>query len=128
MTLREICEAAIRLVCETPDGSEDYEERACYLLPTFCAQCHESDSKYRKAHGTSAANLPSSLYWELEGSFPLSDIFIAPATYYLAAMLTLDENDALSEKLFELYTDALVSVEAALPMQSAPITDRYELL
>lgn len=128
MTLQSIYDAALRLVCEEADGSEDYEERASYLLPTFCAHCRESEARYRKAHDMGAGSIPTSLYWELTEEFPLCDVFVAPATYYLAAMLALDENETLSEKLFALYTDALASIETALPTQAAPITDRYKLL
>lgn len=130
MTLREIYEAAVHMVCEEPDDdtSADYEDRAAYILPTFCGHCAVSDVKYRLAHGMAAVTPTSAAYMELTEAFPLSEVFVAPATYYLAAMLTVDENEELSERFFALYTDALAAVEASLPASGETVADRYGLL
>ena len=130
MTLREITDAAIRLVCENPQdvSTEDYRERASYILPAFCGQCAASDDRYRLAHSMSTKVAVSAAYMELDELFPLADVFVAPATYYLAAMLVVDENEDLSDRFFALSTDALASVEATLPATSKAVSDRYGLL
>jgi len=130
MTLREITNAAISLLCEEPEivDTEDYRDRAAYILPTFCGHCSALDDRYRQANAMSKKATFSSAYLDLEETFPLSDVFIAPATYYLAAMLSVDENEELSDRFFELYTDAVASVEAGLPTTVESISDRYALL
>lgn len=130
MTLREITDAAIRLVCENPAdvATNDYTERAAYILPAFCGQCSALDDRYRLAHAVKAKTPLSATYMEPEATFPLTDVFIAPATYYLAAMLVVDESEELSDRFFALYTDALASIESALPATTEAVTDRYGLL
>ena len=130
MTLREITNAAIALVCEDPDiiDTDDYRDRATYILPTFCGHCSASDDRYRAANAMSPKSAFSAVFMELEETFPLADAFIAPATYYLAAMLTVDENEDLSDRFFALYTDAVATLEAGLPAVSEKIADRYALL
>lgn len=130
MTLREITDAAIQLICENPldVATNDYKERASYILPTFCGHCSELDDRYRLAHAIKAKTPLSASYMELETAFPLADVFIAPATYYLAAMLVVDENEELSDRFFALYTDALASVESTLPTTTETVIDRYGLL
>ncbi len=130
MKLREITDAALRLVCEDPDliDTDDYKERATFILPTFCGHCSALDDRYRSAHAMNQKPSFSAACMLPEEEFPLADAFIAPATYYLAAMLSVDENEELSDRFFELYTDAIASVEAGLPAKAEAISDRYSLL
>ncbi|MBR3893679.1 MAG: hypothetical protein IKJ35_00880 [Clostridia bacterium] len=130
MTLREITNAAIALVCEEPESvdTQDYKDRAAFILPTFCGHCAAIDDRYRSANAMEKKATFSSTYMDLEETFPLSAIFIAPATYYLAAMLTVDENEEMSDRFFALYTDSVASVEAGLAAVAEQISDRYVLL
>jgi hypothetical protein len=130
MTLREITNAAIALACEDPErvDTEDYRDRASYILPTFCGHCAAADDRYRAANAMSQKPAFSAVFMELDEEFPLADVFIAPATYYLAAMLTVDENEELSDRFFALYTDAVATLEAGIPAVSEKIADRYALI
>ncbi len=130
MLFQELYDAAVQLVAEDPshDTSEDYEERASYILATFCSQCAEADRLYRLANGLGNQSTQAVTYVPLSNTFPLSDRFAPAATYYLSAMLTVDENEELSEKFFALYADALASIRASLPATAEKIGDRYGLL
>ena len=130
MTFLELFENALRAISETSTNGDtsDYEERASYILATFCAQCSDTDRRYRKVTGGGAPSKVSTTYVELSEPFPLSDIFAPCAIHYLCAMLTLDENEAMSEKFFELYSDAIASIQASLPCSCAPIQDRYSMI
>ena len=130
MTFEELFENALRLVAEDPTEGDtsDYEDRASYILATFCSQCASADARYRQAHKMSAVTVSAVAYVELSEAFPLCDAFAPAATYYLAAMLTLDENEVLSEKFFALYTDALATIQASLPALRETVTDSYGLI
>ena len=128
MTYRDIFDSALRMICEqNVDGDvSDYEERATYLLATFCRQCAKLDAKYRAAYNlTGGGKVSSAACIGLDAEFPLSEALSPSACYYLSAMLTLDENEDMSEQFFSLYTDALASLSASLPAKSGPIVNRY---
>ncbi len=132
MTYREILDASIRMVGESGENgnASDYEERASYLLATFCTECAGLDRKYRLANGMSDANFAATACVELDGAFPLCDVFAPAATYYLAAMLVLEENEDMSETLFARYSDALATLTPT-PEVSATcgsIVNRYPFL
>lgn len=135
MTYRELYENALRTVCEdeqTTDTS-DYEERAAYILATFCAQCCVPDQKYRAAHTLGEQSFTPVACVDLDHDFPLCDAFVPAAIYYLSAILVLDENEAMSEKFFSLYSDALAALVSSLPSSTESatlesITDRYGLM
>ena len=137
MTYREILNSSIRMVGESDENgnSSDYEERASYLLATFCTECAALDKKYRIANEMSASNFSAKAYVELEDSFPLCDVFSPAATYYLAAMLVLEENEDMSEALFARYSDALAALTpvstptpSSTPATCKPIVNRYPFL
>lgn len=130
MTYREIYENALRLVSESSvtGDTDDYEERAGYILANACCACLPLDTSYRLANKIAKSNASPSTYVELTESFPLCDIFSAPTVYYLAAMLVLDENESMSEKFFDLYSDALASIQRDLPAQLKSVVDRYGLM
>ena len=112
MTYREIYRAALRLLGEneTDGDTSDYEDRATYLLATFCTEQAPIDNRYRLANGQGARPAFAKATVELDGWFPLSDIFLPISEYYLAAMLAMDENEELSDRYFAMYADALASV------------------
>ena len=127
MTYLNIYESAARMigVVGTSELTEDYEERAPYLLATFVSQCAQQDRKYRIANGLEKANVPHVAAVKMSDAFPLSDVFLPAAGYYLAAMLIMEENEDMSEQLFDRYCDALASIEASLPATTAPIKNKY---
>ena len=130
MKHHEIYEAAVRLVCEDPESvnTDDYYDRAPYILATFLSDCAAQDQRYRKAHGMEAAAVPTVAYADLTEDFAFCDALVLPATYYLAAMLVADENEALCERFFALYTDSIARLQAELPLTSEQIADRYNLM
>ena len=128
MTCRELFNSAVALLCEDPADEErisDYTERAPYLFAIFLTQCAPLDTRYRIAHGLgdgcsfAAATIP------LESAFPLSKVFSPAAVYYVAAMLVSEENEALSDKLFALYSDTVSALEASLPASVSKVADKY---
>ena len=131
MTFQELYENALRMIAESQSSggdTSDYEERASYILATFCAECAETDRCYRIANGGGTSSKVSSSYVELSHPFPFSDVFASPAVYYLCAMLTLDENETMSERFFERYSDAIASIQASIPFSCEPIRDHYAMI
>ncbi len=134
MTYQELYDSALRLVSETcraSDGeqileNEDYRERAEYILATFCNECAPLDKKYREIHHAAAA-VPYTPVTSvsLNSNFPLKEIFAHAAVYYLGAMLVSDENESLCDRLFDLYTDAISSIQSNLPYATESIVNRY---
>ena len=127
MTCREIYNAALRLLCESAENALDYEDRAGYLLATFCTETSAIDNRYRAENGEGPQPSFAKLYMELDSTFPLSDILLPAAEFYLAAMLAIDENEELSDRYFAKYTDALAQIVQP-SAKTAPIKDRYGLL
>ena len=127
MTCREIYGAALRLLCEADENASDYEDRAGYLLATFCTEASPIDNRFRVANGEGEQLPFAKVFLELDSIFPLSDIFLPAAEYYLAAMLAIDENEELCDRYFAKYTDALASIVQPRATKT-PIRDRYKLL
>ena len=127
MTVLEILSSASALICENI-GSEtaaDYSERTPYIMASFCTQCKGVDTKYRKAMGLAPITNYGKATMPLDHIFPLVPDLIPAATYYLAAMLVLDENEALSDKLYDLYVDEVATLSASLPLTCEKIVNKY---
>lgn len=127
MQYREILTAAAALVCETVSEtqSEDYVERAPYILATCVRQCASLDAKYRRVGGSDPIEYPKSATVSLDSECPLLPELTPAVTFYLAAMLVVDENEVLSDKLYDLFTDQLATLHASLPMLREKITNKY---
>ena len=130
MTCREIYHAALRLICEKEDGgnASDYEDRAGYLLAAFCTEASKADNRCRAEAGEGPLPPFAKVFIELDSPFPLLDVFLPAAQYYLAAMLVIDENEELSDRLFARYSDAISQIQEHPSAKAAPIKDRYHLL
>ncbi|MBR2721463.1 MAG: hypothetical protein IKB75_01645 [Clostridia bacterium] len=127
MTYQNILSSAIRMVCEEEEAEScaDYEARAPYLLGTVCNECLPLDTRYRATQGASPAEKSIPCAVTMSEEFPLSAPFVPAVTYYLAAMLVLEENEDLSDKLFSLYTDAISTLQMQLPAKVEGIKNRY---
>ena len=126
MTCNEIYTVALGMVCESAQNNNtDYEERAPYLLAAFCSSCRALDTQYRHANGLDDAPDFSDSYIALEADFPLHRVFSSPAAAYLAAMLTVDENEEMSDRFCALYSDCLAQIQASLPCKVESIKNRY---
>lgn len=103
----------------------DYDERAPYLIAAMCDEARAIDAAFRQATGEPAQTQFSPVCLELSAPFPLTERFAAPAAAYLAAMLVLDENEALSDTLYSRYCDLMSDLCAACPASSKAIIDVY---
>ena len=127
MKNRDIYSSALRHLGEDPDAvqNEDYEERAPYLIAAFCLECAETDIAYREANGLAKRTEVNSVCLPLDNSFPCADRFASAAALYLAAMLIIDENMQLSDKLFDRYCDIMATVQSEIPAKIEKIAQRY---
>lgn len=130
MTYEEIYKGAVQMLNEDPssDFCDDYERRAGYLLATFTSLALPMDKLHCEANNLLAPTASNASFVELETQFPLSALFAPAATYYLAAMLVLDENEDLSDKLFALYVNEIATIQSSLRAKSEKTADRYGLL
>ena len=130
MTYRDVLDAAVRLLSEDSElgYAEDYTARAPYVLATFDMECAAADRAYRQSNGLEESADSGSTCVELGDRFRLSDVFFPAALYYLSAMLVMDENEALGERFFDLYSDAVSKILSALPATLSQIVDSYHLI
>ena len=112
MTVREIYNGALKLMSESAEDqeNEDYEERAPYIMATFCSQLRGTDSAIRRLTGENETKSFSPVYVQLDSEFPLLDAFVAPAMLYLAAMLVIDYDTELYDRFFSRYCDAVSKI------------------
>ncbi len=129
MNCQDILNAAIRKVCEDPSDSatDDYRERAPYLLADFLSECSRLDAFYRQAHGLPATLPFEEVYISLSAEFPLCKVFAPAAANWLAAMLVVEENEELSDRLFARSSDLLAKIQTSVPAGRKTITDVYRL-
>ena len=126
MTYRELYDSALRIVSETDENTNmDYEERAEYILAAFCSECAGINKKYCKANSLTETDFSPKSVVALSERFPLHEVFVPAAVYYLGAMLVSDENESLSDRLFALYTDAISAIQEGLPWSNHKIVNRY---
>ena len=127
MTVKKIYDSALAFLGETPDdlGDGELAERASYIIAGFCADNAELDRDFRETHTLPAQDSFSEVYLELEEDFPLSSRFSRAAALYTASMLVIDENESLSDSLFEKYCDALSRAVSEIPFAKGKIHDIY---
>ncbi len=124
---QELYESALALLSLSPtaEGNEDLAERAPYHLASLCTEAQETDRLYRMAYELESAVPFHKVFLPLDGDFPLSDRLAPAASYYLAAMLILDEDPDRSDDLYEKYADAMCALRAELPSTVHPIVPHY---
>ena len=128
MTNHDICVAAIKLAGETaPEDCPDYLTRSSAILALVFTECAALDASYREAHGKEESGWTPCVSVDLSAAFPLSEIFSAPVTYALAALLVVDENDELSGTLFTRFAALMNEIRRGISAKSVPITDRYRM-
>ena len=126
MTNQELLKSATALLNENcANVPEDYCDRAVYILGQFYSEHESLDNRYRKAHGLTENEAPVPVVAELEAEFAFVPALAPAAIYYLAAMLVMDENEDLGDKLFALHADALSTVKASLPFTKEKIKNVY---
>lgn len=127
MINKDIYKSALSLIAQsTFDGDNpDYEERAPYILASFCNEVSDIDALFRKHLNLPAVSKFENFFLDLEADFPLLEKFAATAAKYLAAMLVIDEDSELSDRLFAMYCDAISLIKNELPMSLEKIVDKY---
>ena len=130
MTNRDIYLRALSLLGENCDheGNEDYEERAPYLIAAFCTEAKDIDASYRESMQMSPAKETDCVHIPLDSAFPLADRFVNAATNYLAAMLIIDENTELSDKIYDIYCDLMATIQSEIPAKIEKIAQKYSAL
>ena len=127
MTLQSVYDTAIRLIGKVSGSISESElaERAPYIGAALCTEAAVLDRAYRKAFGLADQNSFPTLFLTLESDFPLSDRFAPAAAYYMAAMLILDEDIDLYEKLFDRWCQDLAAISAEIPFVKGSTADVY---
>ncbi|MGM9642320.1 MAG: hypothetical protein ACI3XI_03825 [Eubacteriales bacterium] len=129
MKLVNIFETAKRLLggAITADNDGDLDERAPYIGAALCTEAAALDRAYRAAFGLPEQPEFPALYIELNAELPLCDRFAPAASYYMAAMLILDSNGALYNKLFDRWCTALAEISAEIPFVKGSTADVYPI-
>ena len=127
MKNRDIYISALHLIGENAYAEEnlDYEERTPYLLAAFCSEGATTDAAYREYKNLGTTPPVDSVSIPLDVDFPFAERFVHAASLYVAAMLIIDENTELSDKLFDKYCDAMTTIESEIPLKIEKIADRY---
>lgn len=127
MKNQEIYENALRLLAQhTDEGeNEDYKERAPFLIASFCSEAMEVDQFLRESIGESPAASFGKVWMELTEDFPLLDRLAPVACLYVAAMLVLEENTDLSDRLYDLYSQGISAVWNGITSVIDSIKEQY---
>ena len=127
VTNREIYNNALSIIGQSIESTDiaDYDERAPYLLASFCCIAKKLDQCIRKSEGLEKQERFSSVYLALENDFPLCEDLSATASLYIAAMLLADENEELSDKIYERYCDSISTLMATSSCSSESIVEKY---
>lgn len=127
MTLQSVYDTALRLLGEVVGSVSESElaERAPYIGAALCTEASALDRAYRQAFGLEEAKSFPALFLSLDSDFPLSDRFAPAASYYMAAMLILDEDAELYEKLFDRWCQDLAAISAEIPFVKGSTADVY---
>lgn len=127
MKNRDIYKAALHILAQpiSDDENEDFEDRAPFLISAFCFDVIEIDSILRKILGLKPIKEFNRVHLPLDEDFPLVDKLAHPAAKYLAAMLVIDENPELSDKLYEQYCDSISRLRSEIPCVIESIKNKY---
>lgn len=120
MLCEKIYESALALLGESIEINDnlDYQERAPYLIASFCAEAQDVDKNWRDAQQLGVQGDWDTLFISLNDSFPLSDRFANAAALYLAAMLVVESNETLSDKLFDHFCNAMSTIDSNIESSS----------
>ena len=125
----DIYKTALTIIAQKIDSTdiEDYEERAPYLIASFCNTVKKIDANIRRAKKLDAQTKFSPAFLALDATFPLIDELVSAASLYVAAMLVIDEDEALSDSIYDKYCDAISTIMAeSACSESTSIVDIYD--
>lgn len=104
---------------------EDYTARAPYIFAALVSEASRLDQLYRKAYGLPDQPPYDVMEISLDSEFPLCDRFVSAAVNYTAAMLILDDDVSLYEKLFHRWCDAICIIGTEIPATLHGIVNKY---
>ena len=104
---------------------EDYTARAPYIFAALVSEASRIDQLYRKAYGLPDQPPYDVMEISLDSEFPLCDRFVSAAVNYTAAMLILDDDVSLYEKLFHRWCDAICIIGTEIPATLHGIINKY---
>ena len=127
MKCNDIFKSALRLLNEkgAEDETGEFADRAPYILSSMFSEAARTDRHYREANGIDGVVSFNPTYTELSEDFPLSDRFSSAATFYLASLLIIDENEALSDTFYEKYCDSMSAIASEITASVAKIKNVY---
>ncbi|MBQ8849768.1 MAG: hypothetical protein IJ011_05520 [Clostridia bacterium] len=113
----DIYKNALRLLAQSVDEDEnaDLAERAPYFIAAFCCEAAELDRAARLVLGIEGPEEFNEVCLALDEDFPLLPRFATVAAKYLAAMLVIEEDGDLSDKLYAMYCDGMSLIKEGLP-------------
>ena len=114
MLCEEIYDSALALLGESLDQNDntDYEERVPYLIAAFCTEVQERDKLWRDSFNLDAQSTWNPVFISLDTEFPLSERFASAAAFYVAAMLVIESDEELSDKLYDRFCDAISTIDS----------------
>lgn len=114
MICEEIYESALALLGESLNATNnnDYEERAPYLVAAFCTEIQERDKDWRSSLKLGDQSTWNPVFISLDEVFPLSERFASAAAFYVAAMLVVESDEDLSDKLYDRFCDAISTIDS----------------
>lgn len=127
MKNREIYELALNLLAEPACdiNTDDYLSRASYLLGTFFYENCGLDDSYREAYGFESRRPIHAVCIDLDDEFPFVERFAPVAAYYLASTLVIDDNEALGDRFYDLFSAAMSKLISEIPASSESIINIY---
>ena len=127
MKNRDIYENALRILAQSTAAgeNEDFEERAPYLIASFCTEALEINRHLCEAIGKTPMSDFERVWLPLEENFPLIDRLAPIACLYLAAMLILDEDGDTSDKLYARYCEKITALWQEIPAAIEKIKEKY---
>ena len=110
----DIYNSAFRFISQGiyDSSTEDFLERAPYLIASFCCSAKSIDRSLRKDEGLEEQKSFSPVFLPLSEEFPLCSTLAAPAALYVAAMLMIEEDPELSDSLYDKYCDSIAPLSA----------------
>ena len=128
MLCEDIYYSALALLGESMNKSDnaDYVERAPYLIAAFCTEVQERDKSWRASLKLGDQSTWNPVFISLDESFPLSERFASAAAFYVAAMLVVESDEDLSDKLYDRFCDAISTIDSNISIAQDPdVSDDY---
>ena len=127
MKNRDVYELALNLLAEPiKEGrTDDYLTRAPYLLGSFFYENSGLDDSYREAYGLDKRSYTHAVCVNLDDDFPFVERFAPLAGYYLASTLVIDDDEALGDKFFDLFSASVSKLISEIPASADGILNVY---